>query len=212
VTGQHLRGLPVFLRAPRAAGLWLAGVLIALASVVAFALSYRGLFLWALHHQWPPPWPAFFPLLIDVLIVVCEVILFVAAVDGGTPWHVRGLAWLVLLAFTGLSVVGNAGHAARADALTRGGFALPPLVLAVALGFGLGELKRQAAKYRAPSAQVSQPAWSDAQSAALAALLRTTAAGNPLTPNALANNFRLSRREAAEVARQATSNGHGGTP
>jgi len=152
MTGQHLRDLPVFLRAPRAAGLWLAGVLIGLASVVAFALSYRGLFVWALHHQWPMPWPVFFPLLIDVLIVVCEVILFVAAIDGGTPWRVRGLAWLVLLAFTGISVVGNADHAAAADAVTRGGFALPPVVLAIALGFGLGELKRQAAKYRGASA------------------------------------------------------------
>ena len=152
MTGQHLRDLPVFLRTPRAAGLWLAGVLIGLASVVAFALSYRGLFVWALHHQWPMPWPVFFPLLIDVLIVVCEVILFVAAIDGGTPWRVRGLAWLVLLAFTGISVVGNADHAAAADAVTRGGFALPPVVLAIALGFGLGELKRQAAKYRGASA------------------------------------------------------------
>jgi hypothetical protein len=145
---RHLRDLPVFLRAPRAAGLWLIGVLIALASVVAFGLSYRGLFLWALHHQWPLGAAPFFPLLVDVPFVVCEVILFVAAIDGDTPGRVRGLAWLVLLAFTGLSVVGNADHAAAADPLTRGGFALPPLVLAIALGFGLGELKRQSAKYR----------------------------------------------------------------
>lgn len=151
----HLRDLPVFLRAPRAAGLWLVGVLITLASVVAFGLSYRGLFLWALHHQWPPPWPAFFPLLIDVLIVVCEVILFVAAIDGDTPWHVRALAWVTLLAFTGLSVAGNAEHALRAGWQSRVGFALPPLVLAIALGFGLGELKRQAAKYRAAAETVS---------------------------------------------------------
>jgi hypothetical protein len=146
-TAAHLRDLPVFLRAPRAAGLWLVGVLITLASVVAFGLSYRGLFEWALHHQWPVAVAVFFPLLIDVLIVVCEVILFVAAIDGDTPWHVRALAWLVLLVFTGISVVGNADHAATANALSRAGFALPPLVLAVALAFGLGELKRQAAKY-----------------------------------------------------------------
>ena len=144
----HLAGLPVFLRAPRATGLWLIGVLITLATIVAFGLSYRGLFLWAAHHQWPPPWPAFFPLLIDVLIVVCEVILFVAAIDGDTPWRVRVLAWWTLLAFTCLSVAGNAEHAARAGWQARIGFALPPLVLAVALAFGLGELKRQAGKYR----------------------------------------------------------------
>ena len=38
--------------------------------------------------------------------------------------------------------------AATSDLLTRGGWGLPPVVLAIALGFGLGELKRQAAKYR----------------------------------------------------------------
>ena len=151
----HLAGLPVFLRAPRATGLWLIGVLITLATIVAFGLSYRGLFLWAAHHQWPPPWPAFFPLLIDVLIVVCEVILFVAAIDGDTPWRVRALAWVTLLVFTAASIVANADHIAVADWPTRAGFGLPPLVLAVALGFGLGELKRQAAKYRNASPAAS---------------------------------------------------------
>jgi hypothetical protein len=147
-TAAHLSGLPVFLRAPRSAGLWLIGALITVASLVAFALSYHGLFDWALHHQWPTSLAVWFPFLIDVLIVVAEVVLFVAAIDGKTPWRVRAAAWAVLVVFTALSATGNATHAAHATPMTRGGFALPPLVLAVALGFGLGELKRQAAKYR----------------------------------------------------------------
>ena len=154
MTGQHLRDLPVFLRAPRAAGLWLVGVLIPLATVAGFVLSYRGLFDWARYHGWPWYLAPLFPLLIDLLIIAGEVVLFVAAIDGNTPRRVRVSAWVIVCVFTALSVVGNVGHAATGDLLTRGGWGLPPVVLAIALGFGLGELKRQAAKYRAVSAAV----------------------------------------------------------
>jgi hypothetical protein len=147
-SAAHLRDLPVFLRAPRAAGLWLVGVLIPLATVAALTLSYRGLFDWARYHGWPWYLAPLFPLLIDVLIVAGEVVLFNAAIEGKTPWRVRAAAWVIVLVFTALSVIGNVGHAATSDVLTRGGWGLPPVVLAIALGFGLGELKRQAAKYR----------------------------------------------------------------
>ena len=147
-TASHLRDLPVFLRAPRAAGLWLVGVLIPIATVAGFVLSYRGLFDWARYHGWPWYLAPLFPLLIDLLIISGEVVLFVAAIDGNTPKRVRGFAWVIVIVFTALSVVGNVGHAATSDVLTRGGWGLPPVVLAIALGFGLGELKRQAAKYR----------------------------------------------------------------
>ena len=143
--------LPVILRAPRAAGLWLIGVLIPTATAVGFALSYHGLLDWALNHGWPVYFAVFFPLLIDLLIVVGEVILFVAAIDGETPRRVRAVAWVLVFAFTALSVVGNVGHARTGDWWTRGGWGLPPVVLAIALGLGLGELKRQAAKYRCPA-------------------------------------------------------------
>jgi len=158
MTGQHLRDLPVFLRAPRAAGLWLVGVLIPIATVAGFVLSYRGLFDWARYHGWPWYLAPLFPLLIDLLIIAGEVVLFVAAIDGNTPRRVRLSAWVIVLVFTALSVVGNVGHAATSDLLTRGGWGLPPVVLAVALGFGLGELKRQAAKYRGVPAGASVPA------------------------------------------------------
>lgn len=154
-TAAHLRDLPVFLRAPRAAGLWLVGVLIPVATVAGFVLSYRGLFDWARYHQWPLYLAPLFPLLIDLLIIAGEVVLFVAAIDANTPRRVRISAWVIVIAFTGLSVAGNVGHAATGDLLTRGGWGLPPVVLAIALGFGLGELKRQASKYRNVSAAAS---------------------------------------------------------
>jgi hypothetical protein len=141
--------LPMILRAPRAAGLWLVGVLIPIATAAGFVLSYRGLYDWAIHHGWPWYLAPLFPLLIDLLIISGEVVLFVAAIDGDTPRLVRGWAWAITVVFTGLSVAGNVSHAATADVPTRVGWALPPVVLALALGFGLGILKRQAAKYRA---------------------------------------------------------------
>jgi hypothetical protein len=151
---HHTTNLPWFLRAPRSAGLWLVGVLIPVATAAGFILSYRGLYDWAIHHGWPWYLAPLFPLLIDLLIIAGEVVLFVAAIDGDTPRLVRGWAWAITVVFTGLSVAGNVSHAATADVPTRVGWALPPVVLALALGFGLGILKRQAAKYRAVPVRV----------------------------------------------------------
>ena len=61
---------------------------------------------------------------------------------------------------------------------------------------------------KAPAGTVSAPVFTDAQTAALAALERTTAAGNPLSQNKLMAQFRLSRAEARDVAER----GRGGSP
>ena len=116
----RLQVLPMFLRAPRAGGLWLIGTLIPLATLVGFVLSYHNLLDWALNHGWPVFFAPFFPLLIDLLVITGEVILFVAAIDGKTPWRVRVLAWAVVLGFTILSVAGNVSHAATRDVATGG--------------------------------------------------------------------------------------------
>jgi hypothetical protein len=54
------------------------------------------------------------------------------------------------------------------------------------------------------------PVFTDAESAAAEALARSIAGGNPLTPNALQNKFRLTRAEATRVvgAVKTTANGH----
>ena len=145
---QRLRDLPRFLRAPRAAGLWLIGILIPVATLASFVVSYRGLFEWAIHHSWPWYLAPALPLIVDLLIISGEIVLFVAAIDGNTPRHVRVWAWSVTIGFTALSIAGNVGHAATNDLATRVGWGLPPAGIAIALGFGLGELKRQADKYR----------------------------------------------------------------
>jgi hypothetical protein len=57
--------------------------------------------------------------------------------------------------------------------------------------------------------QVSAPAWTDAETAAVEALARSIAGGNPLTPNAVATRFRLTRAEATRVVAAVTAAGNG---
>jgi hypothetical protein len=57
--------------------------------------------------------------------------------------------------------------------------------------------------------QVSAPAWTDAETAAVEALARSIAGGNPLTPNAVATKFRLTRAEATRVVAAVTAAGNG---
>src|SRR5262249_35916082 len=145
---QRLRDLPGFLRAPRAAGLWLIGVLIPVATLASFVASYRGLFDWAINHSWPWYLAPAVPLIVALLIIAGEIVLVVAAVAGGAPWHVLLWAWVVTVGFTGISMAGTVSDAAAKDVATGVGWGRPAAGIGTALGVGLGELKRQAGKYR----------------------------------------------------------------
>ena len=131
------------LRGPRRAALVAIAVLVAAASLVSFAESYRGLFAWAHEHGLRGVWAVFWPLQVDVFIAVGELALFVALVDA---WERRSRvgAWVVTLAGLTVSVAGNIGHAAGGGLTTRVTAAVPPLAAAAALAVGLGVLKRVA--------------------------------------------------------------------
>lgn len=58
------------LRVPRRAALAAIAVLVAAASVVSFAESYRGLYDWAAGHGLAGPWAVIWPLQVDVFIAV----------------------------------------------------------------------------------------------------------------------------------------------
>jgi hypothetical protein len=133
------------LRGPRRAALVAIAVLVAAASLVSFAESYRGLFAWAHEHGLRGVWAVFWPLQVDVFIAVGELALFVALVDA---WERRSRigAWVVTLAGLTVSVAGNIGHAAGGGLTTRVTAAVPPLAAAAALAVGLGVLKRVARK------------------------------------------------------------------
>lgn len=129
------------LRGPRFAALLVIAVLVAAASLVSFAESYRGLYLWAAHHGLAGGWAALWPLQVDVFIAVGELALFVALVDRWAP-RARAGAWAVTLAGLAVSVAGNVGHAPAHGLAARVTFAIPPLAAAFALAVGLGVLKR----------------------------------------------------------------------
>jgi Protein of unknown function (DUF2637) len=129
------------LRAPRRAALVAIAVLVAAASLVSFAESYRGLYVWAHEHGLSGPWAVAWPLQVDVFIAVGELALFVALADRWAP-RSRAAAWAVTLAGLAVSVAGNVGHIEAHSLAARATAAVPPLAAASALAVGLGVLKR----------------------------------------------------------------------
>jgi len=213
-------------RVPRLFALAAIAALVASASLVSFAESYRGLYLWAHHHGLAGLWTALWPVQVDAFIAVGELALFVALVD---QWRARqrAAAWLVTAAGLAVSVVGNIGHVAGHSLTVRATAAVPPLAAASALAVGLGVLKRVVVRHQADAAvtaaevdedqaqdiglnPVLPPVPIDAQDAALMALRGTLAAGNPLSGRQIETRFGLSRAEVAKVRQiaLAETNGH----
>jgi hypothetical protein len=132
----------------RKAALIAIGVLVAAASLVSFAESYRALLEWASHHGLHSGWAVLWPVQLDTFIAVGELSLFVAMVD---RWRGRSriFAWLVVSVGLAASVAGNVGHVTGGDAASRITAAVPPLAAAAALTVGLGVLKRVVASHSA---------------------------------------------------------------
>jgi len=205
------------LRAFRIAALAAIAAVITAASSASFAESYRGLWLWARHHDLAGFWAVVFPLQVDAFIVTGELTLFVAMTD---RWgrRDRAGAWMVALLGLAVSVAGNVGHVAAHDLQSRGTAAVPPLAAFVALWVGLGVLKRVVSQRRAAGLEDPETAAAvvlpeiptDAEVAALLALRATTWAGNPLSGRQLETRFGLNRVQATRVRDlvAAGTNGH----
>jgi hypothetical protein len=197
------------LRIPRVAALVAVAVLVAAASLVSFAESYRGLFLWARGHGVPGIWAAVWPLQVDVFIAVGELALFVALVDRWAP-RSRSAAWIVTGIGLAVSVAGNVGHVAGHALAARVTAAVPPIAAAAALAVGLGVLKRVVERHH--DGTVPAPVPGDAETAALASLRATIAAGNPWSQNQIAERFGLTRAQATKVRQIATADMNGHAP
>jgi hypothetical protein len=195
----------------RTAALALVAVLVIAASLVSFAESYRGLYLWAHRHGLAGIWAAIWPVQVDVFIAVGELALFIALVD---QWRTRqrAAAWLVTIAGLAVSVAGNVGHVAGHSLTVRATAAVPPLAAACGLAVGLGVLKRVVEKRHQQS--TPDALWASvpnsAEAAAMASLRATLAAGNPWSGRQLEARFGLTRAEATKVRQLvlAGSNGH----
>jgi Protein of unknown function (DUF2637) len=135
----------------RKAALVAIGVLVAAASLVSFAESYRALLDWASHHGLHSGWEVLWPIQLDTFIAVGELSLFVAMVDRW-PGRSRIFAWVVVSVGLAASVAGNIGHVTGGDIASRVTAAVPPLAAAAALTVGLGVLKRVVASRPAESA------------------------------------------------------------
>jgi hypothetical protein len=133
----------------RRIALYLIGAVAVLASANALVHSYAGLYSWALQHRlsgWQAmSWPAE----IDVFLVVGELALYVAYLDG---WPTRQRIWPWATALTGLavSVAGNVGHvvpvaSAPVTAADRVTAAISPLAAFAGLMIGLLILKMNGA-------------------------------------------------------------------
>ena len=133
------------LRVLRRVALAAIAYLVLAASAASFSESYRGLYLWAIHHDLSGIWAWVFPLQIDTFIGVGELALFVGLADG---WSIRSRAgaWVVTTAGLIVSVAANVGHVAGHDLAGRATVAVPPLAATAALSIGLGVLKRVVAK------------------------------------------------------------------
>lgn len=124
----------------RTFALWLIAALVTMASLAAFAQSYRGLYDWAREHGLSGFWAAAWPVQLDVFIAVGELALFVALVDKW-PRRARVGAWTVTLIGAAVSVAGNVGHVASHDIASRLTAAVPPVAAASALFVALTILK-----------------------------------------------------------------------
>lgn len=128
------------MNAARRAALLAIAAITAAASLVAFAHSYRGLYLWAVHHQIPPGWAAIWPLMIDTFVIVGELALFVSL---ASRWPARSRYWWWTVTIGGLciSIAANVGHVGRAPWTTQGTAAIPPVAAMISLTIALGVLK-----------------------------------------------------------------------
>lgn len=197
---------PVILSGWRTAALIVIAILVAAASGVSFAESYRGLYDWAAGHLLSGTWARIWPLQVDVFIAVGELALFVALID---QWRRRDRAgaWAVTIVGLAVSVAGNIGHVASHQVAARATAAVPPLAAAAALAVGLGVLKRVVAA-RAAREAAARPERRSGRvaggklDAARVALEATVAASNPLSARQLADRFGLTRAEATELHRE----------
>lgn len=185
----------------RFAALIAIAVLVVLATAAALVESYFGLLLWAEHHGYSGWRAHLWPLQVDVFIIVPELLLFVALVDG---WRARyRLApWLVAAAGLTVSVIGNAGHSSQSSIWDHATWAVPPLAAAAALAFGLTVVKRVTAAHSDRTRSGHLNGYSDPAVRHAAELFRDQlAAGKVPGQRALRSGLRVGQKRAGRVQR-----------
>ena len=206
-------------RRTRKAALYLIGLIVLVATTVAFVQSYDGLYQWArryLDDGWARTWP----LQIDAWIAVGELALYVAYRDG---WPARRKVWPWLAAATGLvvSTVFNIGHLSGVGLAGHLTAAVPPVAAFAGLALGLQVLKsiEQPASAPQPASNAvaadqdhDQLQHAQSRRTDLDDRARTALAENPaLTGHQLGQLLRVSERTGRRLLRRAAA-AHGSNP
>jgi Protein of unknown function (DUF2637) len=181
-----------------------------LATAVGFWLSYAGLHSFAVRAGLSGPEAWAWPSSVDLFILAGELGITISTLRDGHPdWR----AWGYFAAGCAPSVMFNVLHV-TVHAPGWGKYAVaatPPLAAVLALAALMQQvISLPAALAHLHGRTVSSPAASDAETAALASLRVTMAAGNPWSQNQLQDQFRLTRAQATKIRQQvlAGSNGH----
>lgn len=147
--------------------LYLIGLIVVSATVVAFVQSYDGLYQWARRYL-TDGWARTWPFQVDAWIAVGELSLYVAYRDG---WSRRRTIWPWAAALTGLvaSTAFNVGHMAGTDIAGHVTAAVPPVAAFAGLFLGLQVLKHveEVAHSSAQQAVTNDAERSDTMSAAV---------------------------------------------
>jgi len=153
---RHDNGRPKVIAVPRGAALIAIAALNVTALAAAFAASYLGNYQWAAGHGLAG-WRAYaFPLAIDTVLAMGELMLFIAVVDAFDDVWVFTLGACFVAAGLAASVAGNGWHAAAADPASRLTWSAFPVTASIALGGGLLLLKRVMARSATQSAAAAQ--------------------------------------------------------
>ena len=196
----------------------MAGVTV-IATGVGFWLSYAGLHSFAVRAGLRGPEAWAWPSSVDLFILAGELGITIATLrDSRHDWR----AWVYFGMGAGPSVAFNVLHVTvHALGWARYGVAAtPPLAAVLALAALMQQvislpgalLHMHASQDPGSLDPVSSPVPSDAETAAVASLRATLAAGNPLSLNQLSSRFSLTRQAATRVRDRVLAEANGQHP
>jgi hypothetical protein len=187
---------------------------VAAVAVIAFSASYQHQYELSIYYQQTHWVAGMMPFSVDLLIVAAGLVIWYAA-RHGYPRPLR--AYAALSAGVAATVIANlaADHHYAWPWLGPGISVWPAIAFvgAYEMAVWLVRKRQETAAGAEGGGTVWSPGFSDAETAALASLRATLAAGNPWSQNQLAEQFRLTRAQATRVRQLVTaeSNGHGDT-
>jgi hypothetical protein len=183
-------------------------------AAVAAVISYRHAVTVVTSNGEPGTVGHLYPIVIDGLIVAASMVLLDSARHREKP---PTLALWLLAAGIAATLAANVLAGVTAGTLGAIVAAWPALAFVGCYELLMLLVRASARRTRgvvegAPSSAIPAPVPADAESAAIAALRTTLAAGNPLTQNQLMTRFRLTRAQATKVRQLVTAEANGHAP